>query len=119
MYRGDDAAFPFTITDGGVAVDMTGAAVTFTARAALDDVDPLFTLTSTDNEIEIAADQTADKGEIIVTIASGETLGMDTPALLFCDVQYVIGSVTRTWPEPLYGSSTLIRLRVRTDVTHA
>jgi hypothetical protein len=118
MYRGDDMAFPLTITQGGEPVDMTNATVMFTAREALDDASPLFTLTTTDDEIEIAADQTADKGLITVTVASGETTDLETPKTLLCDVEYVIDSVTRTWPEPDYGQGTLIKLKVRTDVTH-
>lgn len=118
MYRGDDKDFPFTITDGGLPVTMTGAVITFTAREALDDELPLFTLTTTDMEIAIDADQVVNKGKIVVSVASGETTDLETPKTLFCDVQYVISGVVRTWPEPDYGQSTLIRLKIRGDVTH-
>lgn len=117
MYRGDDRTFSFTVALDGAPVDLTGAAITFSARAALDDVDPTFTLTETGGDIEILPDQgTTGKGKITVTIPSADTVDLE-PGLLLCDVQILLDGSTWTWPEAAFSDSTLIRLRIKGDVT--
>jgi hypothetical protein len=114
MYRGDDATFPFTLTRDGVAVDLTTATVTFTARKTLADVAPTITVTP----VTLLPNQTTtDKGKVEVTIPAASTIAL-APGLLFCDIEVTDGDVW-TWPEPEYGQSTLIRLRIKADVTHA
>lgn len=115
MYRGDDKAFPFTLTQGGAAQTLTGASIVFSARKALDDETPALSLSTTDGDIVIAADQVADKGEVTVTIPATDSV--DLLGLYLCDIEVTLGGNVWTWPEPVYGQSTLIRLRVKADVT--
>lgn len=119
MYRGDDRDFPLTITAGGAALDLTGATVVFTARSALTDTDATFSLSSAVvGEITIAADQVADKGEITVHVPASAT--EDVTGTLLCDVEVTTSAgKVLTWPEATYTDSSLIRLKVRADVTHA
>lgn len=117
MYRGDDAIFPFTLTQGGVAVDLTGAAIVFSARVAadfaVDEAAPLIVSAT------ILPDQaTTGKGKITVTIPSADSIDLAT-GLYLCDVQVTLAGDVWTWPEPVYGQSTLIRLRIKADVSHA
>lgn len=118
MYRGDDQTFPFTLTQGGVAVDLTAATVVFSARAALDDETPTLTLSTTDGDITILPDQaTTGKGKITVTVPAADSIDLDTVTYL-ADIQVTeSGGAVWTWPEAVYGESTLIRLRIKGDVT--
>lgn len=121
MYRGDDKTFPFTLTQGGVAVDLTGAAIVFSARLKADfDTDeaaPLI-LSEAAGDIVILPDQaTTGKGKITVTIPATDSVNLES-ALYLCDVEVTLSGDIWTWPEPIYGQSTLIRLRVKGDVTH-
>lgn len=123
MYRGDDRDFPFTITKGGAALSLSGATVVFTAREAIDDVDPAFTLSSavvagTGFEIDIAADQDVDKGEVIVHVPASATVDYTDGLTLFCDVEVTdADGKVFTYPEADDDQSALIRLKVRADVT--
>lgn len=119
MYRGDDRDFPLTITKGAVTLTLTGAVVVFTARVAIDDVAASFSLTSADGGITIAADQVVDKGEITVHVPASATVAFTEGATLLCDVEVTLGGDVFTWPEASDDGSTLIRLRVRQDVSHA
>ena len=117
MYRGDDKTFPFTLTQGGLPVDLTGAAIVFSARAALDDETPTLTLSEADGDITILPDQaTTGKGKITVTVPAADSVDLDTVTYL-ADIQVTLGGAVWTWPEPVYGESTLIRLRIKGDVT--
>ena len=116
MYRGDDATFPFTLTQGGVAVDLTGYTVTFSGRVAadfaVDEVAPIIVVAS------LAADQPGvGKGKVTVAIPDTVSVLL-APGLYLCDLSAVSGSTVWTWPEPVYGQSTLIRLRIKADVGH-
>ena len=118
MYRGDDATFAFTLTQGGVAVDLTGAAIVFSARAELTDVAPLVTLTEADGDITILPDQTTTgKGKITLKVPHAVSVDLDV-GTYFADfeVTETDGDVW-TWPEPTFDDSTLIRFRVKADVT--
>jgi hypothetical protein len=118
-YRGDDTVLPFTLTRGGVPVDLSTATVVFSGRIAADfavDEAPAFSLTS-GTDIEILADQaTTEKGMVEVTIPATVSIDLE-PVLYLCDIE-VTDTDVWTWPEPVYGQSTLIRLRVKADVTH-
>ncbi len=116
MYRGDDHTFPFTLTQGGVTVDLTGYTVVFSGRKAEDfDVDETAPIVVT---AALAADQgTTGKGKI--TVAIPDTLSVDLePGLYLCDVQATNAGLVWTWPEAIFGDSALIRLMVKADVTH-
>ena len=119
MYRGDDQDFRFTITQGATPLDLTGATISFTARAALDDVTPTISLTSGAGDIVPDADQTTNPGDLVLSIPSSATADIDPNTTLVCDFEVTLGGKVHTWPEPSYGDSTLIRLRIRGDVTHA
>jgi hypothetical protein len=118
-YRGDDTVFPFTLTRGGLPVDLSTATVVFSGRIAADfsvDEAPAFSLTS-GTDIEILANQTTtDKGMVEVTIPATVSIDLE-PVLYLCDIE-VTDTDVWTWPEPAYGQSTLIRLRMKADVTH-
>lgn len=124
MYRGDDATFPFTLTQGGAAVDLTGAAIVFSGRLASDfeqddeEATAPIILTEADGDIVILPNQTTtDKGKIEVTIPATVSVDLDTETYL-CDVEVTLASLVWTWPEPVFDESTLIRLRIKADVTH-
>lgn len=124
MYRGDDREFEIALTENDLPIDLTGAAIVFTARADLDDPDPAFSLSSTDGDIVINPDQVgAGKGKFTLTVPSAATIDLEPvepkrAITLLCDVEVTVGGAVRTWPDADYGQSTLIRLRVRSDVTH-
>lgn len=119
MYRGDDRDFAFTITAGGTPLALTGASIVFTARADIDDVEPAIYLTSTGGAIVPDADQVTNPGELVLSIPSTATEDIERNTTLLCDFQVTVGGKVRTWPEAVFGESTLIRLRIRGDVSHA
>lgn len=121
MYRGDDATFPFTLTQGGTPQDLTGATLVFSCRLASTfedaDEDAAAALIVSGGDI-VLANQGTDPGEITVTVPAADSVDLTTGKYL-CDVQVTeSGGDIWTWPEPVYGESTLIRLRVKPDVTH-
>lgn len=121
MYRGDDRSWEVTLTVDGEPVDLTGADITFTAREALDDEEPVLVLTSNDGDITIDPDQTTDgKGKLVLAIGAEATEDLERGTTLLCDFEVTdLEGLKRTWPEAVYGQSTLIRLRIKGDVTHA
>lgn len=119
MYRGDDRDFALTVTKAGVPLSLTAATVVFTAREAIDSADASFSLTSADSGITIAADQMTDPGEITVHVPASATEDFTEGLTLLCDVEVTIAGKTFTWPEADADQSALIRLKVRSDVTHA
>ena len=123
MYRGDDATFAFTLTQGGVAVDLTGATIVFSGRPASEfeetDEDAVAPLIVSGSDVTILPDQaTTGKGKITVHVTDTVSAALETGKYL-CDVEVTLASLIWTWPEPVYGESTLIRLRIKPDVTHA
>lgn len=120
MYRGDDKTFAFTLTQNALAVDLTGAAIVFSGREA-DEFDTVgaaaFALTEAAGDITILANQaTTGKGKVTVTIPA--TVSVDLEGSYLCDIEVTtLGGDTWTWPEPVYGDSALIRLKVKKDVT--
>lgn len=125
MYRGDDRAFPVTISEGGTAVDLTGYTLKFTCRAAIDDATPTIELSSqvvygTGFEIDIDPDQTTTgKGKITINVPTAATSALARGVTLLCDLELTDGDgKVRTAPEPSLDQSTLIKLKIRADVTH-
>lgn len=126
MYRGDDRDFELTLTESALPIDLTDYSIKFTARADIDDDEPVFVLESTvvyetGFEIDIDPDQVgAGKGKITLHIQSADTLALTRGTTLLCDIELTDpdGHV-RTAPEPSLNQSTLIRLKIRGDVTHA
>jgi hypothetical protein len=124
MYRGDDRDFELALTEGGQAIDLTDYTIIFTARADIDDAEPVFALSSTvayesGFQIDIDPDQVgAGKGKLILHILSADTIDLDRNVTLLCDIELTDpdGHV-RTAPEPSLTQSTLIRLKIRGDVT--
>jgi hypothetical protein len=116
MYRGDDRDFPFTITRGGLPLDLTAATCVFSATTDIDET-ASFSLSSADGGITIAADQVADKGEVTVHIPASATVDFTDGATLLCDIETTIAGDVFTWPEAVANQSALIRLKVRQDVT--
>lgn len=120
MYRGDDATFPFTLTQGGLPVDLTTAtAIVFSGRLAADfdaDEAPAFAIDLSSGVTRLANQDTTGKGKVTVKIPDTVSVDLELGKYL-CDIQVTLGDIW-TWPEPVYGQSTLIRLRVKADVTH-
>lgn len=119
MYRGDDHDFTFTLTSGGTEIDLTTASIVFTGRVAIDDVEPTLYLTSTDGDIVPDADQTTNPGLLVLTVPASATLALERNTTLLCDFEVTDAGKVTTWPEPLFGQTTLIKLRIRGDITHA
>jgi hypothetical protein len=124
MYRGDDRDFDLTLTEATVPIDLTGYSIKFTARDDIDDVEPVFVLESTvayetGFEIDIDPDQTTTgAGKLTLHIQSADTLALTRGTTLLCDIELTDpdGHV-RTAPEPSLTVSTLIKLKIRGDVT--
>lgn len=119
MYRGDDRDFSLTITKAGTPLDLTTATVVFTAREAIDSDEAAFTVTSADSGIEIAADQETDPGEVVVHVPASATVDLTEGQTFLCDLEVTIDGKVFTWPEADDDQSTLIRLKVRADITHS
>lgn len=126
MYRGDDRAFPLTISEGGTAIDLTDYTIKFTCRTAIDATTPSISLSSevvygTGFEIDIdPAQTTTGAGKITLNIPGTATVDLERGTTLLCDIELTDpdGKV-RTAPEPDLDQSTLIKLKIRADVTHA
>lgn len=126
MYRGDDRAFPLTLTEGGTAIDLTGYTLKFTCRTGIDETDEAISLSSdvaygAGFEIDIDPDQTTTgAGKVILNIPGSATSTLERGTTLVCDIELTDpDGFVRTAPEPDLDQSTLIKLKVRADVTHA
>jgi hypothetical protein len=124
MYRGDDRDFLVTITDDSLPFDLSGYSVMATFRADIDDADPVFVLDSSvalgaGFQIDIDADQITNAGQLTLHVREADTIGLERGLTLLGDIQLTdIDGLIRTAPEPAFGHSTLIRLKIRADVTH-
>lgn len=117
MYRGDDRDFTITLTEDGSPIDLTGYSVVSTFRDDIDSDTATFQLMTADASIEIAADPTT--GVITLHIPSTATADLERNITLLGDIELTDGSGNvRTAPEPSLDESTLIRLKIRADVTH-
>ena len=126
MYRGDDRAFPLTLTEGGTAIDLTDYTIKFTCRTTIDATTESISLSSetaygSGFEIDIDPDQaTTGTGKVVINIPSTATSSLTTGTTLLCDIELTDGDgKVRTAPEPDLDQSTLIKLKIRADVTHA
>ena len=123
MYRGDDRDFTVTIKEDDLPIDLTGYSVKATFRDEIDDEAPVFVLDSsvvfgTGFEIDIDPDQVANKGKLTMHIRTADTIDLVRGTTLFGDIQLTDGAGNvRTAPEPAWDESTLIRLKIRGDVT--
>lgn len=119
MYRGDDRDFTFTLTEDDTPIDLSTASIVFSGRKDIDDVEPTLYLTSTAGDIVPDVDQVTNPGVLVLTIPASATTALERNTTLLCDFEVTRAGKVRTWPDALYGDSTLIRLRIRGDVTHA
>ena len=112
MTRGDSRSFALTLTDGaGAPLDLTDAALTFTAKRNLDDEDEDAVILKTDGAgIEVAVDPT--DGLATLTIDPEDTEDLAHSIVLYWDLQVedAVGGVQT----PLSG-----RLSVKADVTRS
>ena len=81
-----------TITDEDGPVNLTGARLTFMARAN-DTTDPVVTKSSTDNGITVS-DQSTNTGEAIVHLTPTDTEGVSPGIYLYGLVSVLNGIVT-------------------------
>lgn len=124
MYRGDDRDYPLTLTETALPIDLTGYSIKATFRDDIDDELATFQLDSTvvlgsGFEIDIDPDQVgAGKGKITLHIRSADTIDLDRGTTLIGDIELTDGDGNvRTAPEPSLDQSTLIKLKIRGDVT--
>jgi hypothetical protein len=105
LIRGNDGTFAVTITDGAAPptvpqpVDITGATLTFEARANPTDTLPIITETLTVNP-----DQTGHKGQASLAIPAAATASLTAPAVLTYAITMVLSGATST---PIEGSLLL------------
>jgi hypothetical protein len=124
MYRGDDRDFSVTVTEGGLPLDLTGYSAIATFRADIDDETPTFVLDSSvvldaGFEIDIDPDQVTNKGELTLHVRAADTIDLERGVILLGDIQLTDGNgLIRTTPEASLTESTLIKLKIRADVTH-
>lgn len=87
MWRGDTEVFDAAITVAGVAVNITGCSLRFTAKRSLSDADAdaVFQLV-TPTEITIT---NGPGGLCQITVASTDTDQLLVPTLCYCDLQLV------------------------------
>lgn len=106
--RGDDPTLTVAVTDGGQAVDISGAYLRFTAKLSLDemDEDAAFVKTS-DDGISLVND--GSDGLASIAIDAADTAGFGSATTLLWDLQVTAGGKTRT---PARGT-----LRVVPDVS--
>jgi len=75
-----------------------------------------FAITLSDGVTRLPDQSTTGKGKITVKIPDTVSVDLE-PGLYLCDIEVTMTDVW-TWPEPVYGDSSLIRLKVKADVTH-
>ena len=93
-YRGDDREFTFTLTEDGGAMDLTGAALRFTVKRAVADLDINAVVSKTlGSGITVAAPLT---GVCVVALAAADTAGLEGSLRLPFDLQVTRGGRTRT-----------------------
>lgn len=96
MWRGDTEVIDAAITVNGVAVNITGCSLKFTAKRSVSDTDAdaVFQLTT---PVEIVITN-GPAGLCTITIASLDTSALLVPTLCYCDLQLVdtLGNVSTT-----------------------
>lgn len=96
MWRGDTEVFDTAITVSGVAVNITGCTLRFTAKQSLQDsdADAVFQLIT---PVEIVITN-GPGGLCTITVASADTSGVTQAIRCYCDLQLVdtLGNVSTT-----------------------
>jgi hypothetical protein len=115
MYRGDDRTFTFTLTADGAALDLTYAAIVFTAKRLPADADPVLSY-SVGTGVTVT-DPTGGVCTVSLSAVDTASLSITRDLRLVWDLQVTIDAVVRTFPEP----STFLRkwgsLVIQRDVT--
>jgi hypothetical protein len=111
MFRGDDESFDIVVTKDGAPVDLTGAALTFTAKRRLSDADAAAVVQKDSTAGGIAIVDAA-QGLARIDIAAGDTATLTSDERLAWDLQ-VLGAdgKKRTLADG--------RLLIHADVTRA
>ena len=96
MWRGDTEVFDAAITVSGVAVNITGCTLRFTAKQSMQDsdADAVFQLIT---PVEIVITN-GPGGLCTITVASADTSGVTQAIRCYCDLQLVdtLGNVSTT-----------------------
>ena len=97
MWRGDTEVFDAAITEGGVAVDISGCSLRFTAKRNLNDTDAeaIFQKRTGGSGIVIT---NGVAGLCSITVASADTASVTQAIRCYCDLQLVdtFGNVSTT-----------------------
>lgn len=88
MWRGDTQALDAAVTVGGVAANITGCSLRFTAKRSLSDsdADAVFQKTTAGGGIVIT---NGPGGLCTITVGSADTSTLTVPTLCYCDLQLV------------------------------
>lgn len=118
MTRGDQQAFEVAFTDAdGLAVDLTGVTLTFTAkrRPTDADVDAVISITSTDGGIAVNANPAT--GLATLTLEPADTEDLTNLRSLYWDIQLDDGAGDVRTPSSgrLAISSDVTRTRIETS----
>jgi hypothetical protein len=107
MYRGDDESFDIAVTKDGIAVDLTGASIRFTAKRRATDVD-----------LEaVIAKTSAVAGGIVVTNALGGIARVD---IVPADTEDLTASARLIWDlQAVDGTGKVRTLADGTLIVHA
>ena len=88
MWRGDTEVFDAAVTVSGVAIDITGCSLRFTAKRNLNDTDAeaIFQITTAGGGIVIT---NGPAGLAEITVASADTAPVTQAIKCYCDLQLV------------------------------
>lgn len=117
MWRGDDRTYTMTATIGGSPLNLTGAAMRFTAKLAVEDADAAAII----GPLTVGSGITitdAPNGVFTVAIPAAETIGLTEETSTLWDVEITISGVKRTVPE-VNGKPKKGTLKIRMDVSSA
>ncbi|KKL94547.1 hypothetical protein LCGC14_1863560 [marine sediment metagenome] len=113
IHRGDDRSITGTVVDeAGVAVDITGATMTWVVTAIDSNlspsqpkkgVTPLFTAKTIGSGITIVS---AVDGTIQIALDSADTVGLTAPKKYYHELQMVLAALTTT---VMFGKFELVR----------
>ncbi len=93
LFRGDTIIIQATVNQGGVAVDLTGYEIKFTAKKSISDNDSAGIQKSVGSGIVVV---NAARGEIDITIAPADTIQNTTDVTYVCDIQLKKAGVIST-----------------------
>jgi hypothetical protein len=95
IYRGDTIVIQMTVAQGGVAVDLTGYAIKFTAKKDIKDADGAASTIQKAIGTGVTVVNAA-RGEIDVTLAPSDTSGNQSEITYVWDVQLTKAGVVTT-----------------------